>query len=102
MTDSNRKHPGTARTSPYPVSRLSPTIGLVELAREISQADDLANTRLNAKLGVIAEQIRALQAQARAALEQARPDQDLHHARCGFSRKPGRIYHRYRRSDGVS
>jgi len=94
------KHRGGDRTSPYPVSRLAPGVQLVDLAHEIAQADTLLNTRVSAKLQVIAEQIRSLQRAARAALEEAQRDQDLHRAECQFQRRPGGVYHLYRRSDG--
>ncbi len=93
-------HQGADHSAPYPVSRLAPSFGLVELAREIEQADRMVDTRANAQLEVIAAQVRSLQDQARAILEQARQDQQLHHARCGFRRIPGHIYHLYRRPDG--
>lgn len=113
MTDSERKnpaenkyrgrgetHPGTARSAPYPVSRLAPGIDLVDAAREIAQADAMISGRVDAKLQVIAEQIRHLQAQARAILEEARSDHALHRARCQFQRIPGHTYHLYRDRDG--
>lgn len=93
-------HEGPAHSAPYPVSRLAPGFGLVDLAREIEQADRMVSGRLGAQLEVIAEQVKALQAQARRVLEQARADQQLHHARCAFRRIPGKIYHLYEESDG--
>lgn len=93
-------HPGPGHSAPYPVSRLAPGFGLVDLAREIEQADQAVSTRLGAQLQVIAEQVKALQAQARQILEQARADQRLHHARCGFRRIPGHVYHLYEEPDG--
>jgi hypothetical protein len=74
---------------------------LVDYAREIAEADALVNQRVTAKLQVIAEQIRALQAQAREVLEEARTDQRLHRARCAFRRIPGKFYHLYRHADGT-
>lgn len=93
-------HRGGDHSSPYPVSRLAPAFGLVDLAREIEQADQMVATRLGSQLQVIAEQVKALQAQARAILEQARADQRLHHARCAFRRIPGKTYHLYEEPDG--
>ncbi len=94
------KHRGGDHTSPYPVSRLAPSMPLVDLAREIEQADAMLNTRVGAKLEVIAEQIRSLQNAARTALEEAQRDQALHRAECQFQRRPGGVYHLYRRADG--
>lgn len=93
-------HRGPDHSSPYPVSRLAPAISLVDLARQIEQADRMVNARVNAKLRVIANQIETLQNEARAVLAEARHDQELHHARCHFQRRPGQIYHLYRQRDG--
>ena len=95
-----KTHEGPDRSSPYPVSRLAPAIELVDLAREISEADKMLNARVGAKLKVIADQIRALQKEARSILDEAKQDQDLNHARCSFQRKPGNIYHLYREKEG--
>jgi len=98
--DGKALHRGPDHAAPYPVSRLAPAIELVDLAREIAQADTMVNSRVSAKLKVIADQVRSLQAQAREALEQASRDQALHHAQCNFQRRPGHIYHLYCRTDG--
>lgn len=95
-------HRGPQHSTPYPASRMAPAIDLVDVAREIAQADVMVNTRVSAKLEVIAEQIRNLQAQAREVLEEAARDRELHRADCRFKRVPGRIYHLYRRTDGSS
>lgn len=94
-------HRGADRSSPYPVSRLAPGFDLVDLAKEIKQADQMVGSRLGGQLQVIAEQVRSLQAQARRILEAAREDQRLHHARCSFKRIPGHIYHLYEETDGT-
>lgn len=95
-------HDGADHSAPYPVSRLAPSFGLADLAREIEQADQVVSGRLSGQLQVIAEQVKALQSQARRILEQARDDQRLHHARCAFKRIPGQVYHLYREPDGGS
>jgi hypothetical protein len=93
-------HRGGDRSSPYPVSRLAPHFDLVDLAKEIDQADRMVSTRLGGQLQVIAEQVRSLQAQARRILEEAREDQRLHHARCAFKRIPGHTYYLYEDPSG--
>jgi len=95
-----QRHAGPARSSPYPTHRLAPATELVNLAREISRADTMVNTRVTAKLQVIADQIRALQAEARKVMEEAQADQALHRAHCQFAKIPGRVYHLYRKADG--
>lgn len=94
------KHGGEARTSPYPMSRLAPVHDLVDVAREIQQADQMIGSVVHGQLKVVVDQIRGLQEQARTLLEQARRDVDLHRARCNFSRRPGKVYHLYRRAEG--
>lgn len=105
MKDDPKKYQGTAhegpdRSSPYPVSRLAPAIELVDLAREIGEADRMLNVRVSSKLKVIADQIRALQNEARSVLDEAKQDQELNHARCSFQRKPGNAYHLYKEKNG--
>ena len=99
-TGKGKTHQGPDRTSPYPVSRLAPAIQLVDLAREIEQADKVVNVRVSSKLKVVADQIRVLQAEARKILEEANQDQDLHHVQCNFKKIPGHIYHLYQKADG--
>jgi hypothetical protein len=98
---SGGKHQGADHASPYPVSRLAPAFDLVDVAREIQKADALIVDVASEKLRIIAEQIQALQDQARAILEDARRDADLHRAVCNFVKRPGKIYHLYRKADGT-
>ncbi|HEV57569.1 MAG TPA: DUF2452 domain-containing protein, partial [Phycisphaerales bacterium] len=72
------RHGGEAQSAPYPLSRLAAQIDLVDVARELERADAAVNLRVSAKLEVIAEQIRALQTEARRVLESAQRDQALH------------------------
>lgn len=51
------------------------------------------------KLQVIVDQIRFLQSQAQEILVRARDDAGLHRAECAFKKKPGTIYHLYRRAN---
>ncbi len=104
MNDESKKyhgptHEGDERSAPYPVSRLAPAIELVNLAKEIADADKMLNVRVSSKLKVIADQIRALQSEAKAVLDEAKRDQDLNHAQCNFQRKPGMVYHLYQKPD---
>jgi len=87
-------------SSPYPVSRLAPPINLIDLAREIAQADQMISSKVDAQLEIIARQIRNLQEEARRVLESAKRDKDLHRAQCAFSKRAGRVYHLYRKGDG--
>lgn len=93
-------HQGGDNTSPYPVSRLAPQIELVDIARQISEADAKINIRVSAKLKVIADQIKLLQEEAQNILEDAQKDQELHQADCNFIRIPGHVYHLYRKPQG--
>ncbi len=105
MVDGYKKHQGdnhqeSGNQSPYPVSRLAPSIELVDLAKEIAHADNMLTTQTEGKLRVIAEQIHHLQAAAREVMEATQKAQILHRARCNFKRIPGKIYHLYEKTDG--
>jgi hypothetical protein len=84
----------------YPLSRLSAKHELVDVAAEIAKADATVSHVAVAKLRIIAEQIRMLQAQAAEVLDDARRTAELHRARCSFQRRPGQVYHLYRAADG--
>lgn len=94
------RHDGPASTSPYPVSRLSAPHDLVSAAEEIQAADSMLGSVVGGRLDEIARQIRQLQAQAAAALEEAKLAADLHRVRCSFRKRPGEVYHLYRRPSG--
>jgi hypothetical protein len=100
--DQDSRHDGPASQSPYPVSRLAPAFQLVDVAREIQLADSMLSEMVAGKLEIIAEQIRNLQAQARAILSKAEVDAALHRATCRFNKRPGQVYHLYERADGRS
>ena len=85
------------KTAKYPLSRLSAPHDLVDVAREIQAADATLGGVTVAKLRVIAEQIRHLQAQAAQILDDAKHSGDLHRAACNFKRRPGQVYHLYRK-----
>ena len=89
-----------AHSSPYPVSRLAPAMELVELARELAEADDMLTVQATAQLRLLAEQMEQLRAKARKILAETRENQELHRAECGFAKKPGHTYHLYRKKNG--
>ena len=103
MSDSERpghdKHRGEDRAAPYPVSRLSGPVSLVDAAREIERADQLIASTASAKLGVIAAQMRSLREQAEAVLREASHNAALHRAEARFVRRPGSVYHLYEKAD---
>lgn len=94
--------PTSANSTPYPASRMAPSIDLVDMAREISLANNMVTQQTSAKLRVIANQIKALQAEAQEIMQSAQQDQELHQAECHFKKQPGTIYHLYRRGNGRS
>lgn len=102
MSDDDKAvlHRGDARSSPYPMSRLAPAFQAPELAEEVARAESMLSARTGAKLRVIADQIKSLQAEARKVLSEAREEQALTHAQCAFKRIPGKVYHLYRKGDG--
>jgi hypothetical protein len=93
-------HEGPARSAPYGLSRLAPETTLVDVAKEISEADTLIGQATSSKLKLIAAQIRRLQDDAREILDHAKRDLDLHRAACAFSRMVGCTYHLYEKADG--
>ena len=93
------RYEGPARAAPYALSRMAPSYALVDVAAEIEKADAMLATVTGGKLGVIADQIRHLQEQARALLERAQRDATLHRARCRFEKKAGGVYHLYRMNE---
>jgi hypothetical protein len=95
------QHLGPAHASPYPTSRLAPVHDLVDVARQIQEADAMLGAVAHGKLQVIAEQIRALQEQARDIIEAAHRDAGLHRAECRFRKRVGQRYHLYRRGDAT-
>ena len=100
MSDDDRdQHDGHA--SRYPLSRLAPPFALVDVAREIEQADSMLGAVVSAELSMLADQIRELQARAHGVLERAKRDADLHRVECRFKKIPGKSYHLYERPDGA-
>jgi hypothetical protein len=93
------RYQGPAHAAPYAMSRMAPAFDLVNAAEEIQKADAMVATMTGGKLSVLAEQMRAIRAQAARILERARRDADLHRARCNFEKKAGAVYHLYRRND---
>lgn len=87
--------------SPYPVSRLAPSIELVELAKQVSDADDMLTVQATARLRLLAEQMEQLRSKARRILSETREHQELHRVQCGFSKKAGQSYHLYRKRSGA-
>lgn len=99
--DGSGRYRGPGNSAPYALSRLSGPVSLVDVAREIEQADQWIASTASAKLSVIAEQMRALHERARAVLEKAERDAALHRAEARFKRYPGRVYHLYERPEGA-
>ena len=86
--------------SAFPLSRLSARHDLIDVAREIQQADSALAAVAGAQLETIARQIRELQREAARVLEATRRDAELHRAHCRFKKLPGHTYHLYRRANG--
>jgi hypothetical protein len=99
--DGSGRYRGPSKAAPYALSRLSGPVSLVEVAREIEQADQWLAATASAKLQVIAEQMQALRDAAQRVLEKAQRDAELHRADARFKRYPGRTYHLYARDNGV-
>lgn len=94
------RYQGPSSAAPYPLSRMAPAFDLVDVAKEIRNADQTIATMTTGKLKLLAEQIRSLQEKARVLLEKAHVDAQLHRARCNFQKTPGGVYHVYEDEDG--
>lgn len=97
---------GALDTAVVTASTGAPREHLVDLAKTIQDADVTLRAATGSKLQVIVDQIRLLQMQARIVLEETKRDADLHRAACNFQKRPGSIYHLYKRDlnpedDGV-
>lgn len=88
------------RSLPYPMARGAPPIDLVDVARQIADADQFIDARVGSNLELIARQIKQLQEEARTLLAAAERDQALHRVSCNVVKHPGRSYHLYRKSNG--
>ena len=99
-TGDDERHRGREAASPYPVSRLAPAFQIEDLAARVKSATAVVNTVTTRRLELIAEQMRALRAQAEAVLADAERDLRLNHARCSFRPKAGQTYHLYRDAQG--
>lgn len=89
------------RASPYPTTRNTSAISLVDTVREIERAGASLAHQTDAQLRLIAEQIRWLQEKARRVVEQAEQNLLLHRARCSFRKLAGNTYHLYRTGDAT-
>ncbi len=92
--------PPERRSATHPLSRLDAPIDLVEAAREIERAEATLKMAVGARLEVIAEQMRRLKEEAERLMDKARRDAALHQVECHLVRRPGHVYHLYRRDDG--
>jgi len=70
---------------------------LVELAKEVGMANTTIKAGACGKLEIIAQQIRFLQEQARTVLLDAAKDDKISNAQCNFVKKPGNVYHVYKK-----
>ena len=98
--DDGGKYHGPQRTSPYPMSRLAPGHDLVDVARQIQEADAMLGTVAHARLSTIAAQMKALKDEAERILSETKFSLDLHRAACSFVKRPGGVYHAYRKASG--
>uniref|UniRef100_A0A1I7TNT1 Uncharacterized protein n=2 Tax=Caenorhabditis tropicalis TaxID=1561998 RepID=A0A1I7TNT1_9PELO len=74
---------------------------LVALASQLSNARQLVKGRACDRLKQIADQMEQLHMAARAVLEDAQRDEQLHQVPCNMQKQPGRIYHLYQKQGSV-
>jgi hypothetical protein len=94
----NQKYEGTLAQNSYGRQKMHDPSTLIELARHVQTADSHTKAIAGGKLDLISRQITQLQAEARQVLEDAKQDMDLAHAKCNFQRRPGSIYHLYKKN----
>ncbi|CAI2324203.1 unnamed protein product [Caenorhabditis sp. 36 PRJEB53466] len=70
---------------------------LLALASQLSAARQLVKGRACDRLKQIADQMEQLHMAARAVLEDAQRDEELHNVPCNMQKQPGRIYHLYQK-----
>ncbi|XP_071547018.1 uncharacterized protein C1orf50 homolog [Panulirus ornatus] len=99
LVEMNTSPGGFELVNPHRTNKVD-SMDLVELAMEIQKADTFVHANVSNKLQVITEQVRFLQEQARRVLQEAKDNADLHHIPCNFVKKPGSVYHLYRRPSG--
>uniref|UniRef100_A0AC34F4A3 Uncharacterized protein n=1 Tax=Panagrolaimus sp. ES5 TaxID=591445 RepID=A0AC34F4A3_9BILA len=73
---------------------------LVSLAHSIQSSKEFVNQNTMSKLTVIAEQMKALEDQARSILEKTKVDHDLHNVPCNVQKIPGKIYYLWQKPSG--
>jgi hypothetical protein len=91
---------GPQAAATYPMSRLAPAFQLVDVAKQIEEADHLLGAVTSGKLHTILEQVRALQRQAEAVLAETQKSAELHRVACQAKKRPGATYHLYEKPDG--
>ncbi|CAO4364265.1 unnamed protein product [Caenorhabditis nigoni] len=74
---------------------------LVALANQLSSARQLVKGRACDRLKQIADQMEQLHMAARAVLEDAQRDEELHNVACNMQKQPGRIYHLYQKQGSM-
>ena len=100
LVEANSTPCGVQLVSTARTNKQADAYDLVALATQVQQADERTRSVAGSKLSVIAEQIRFLQRQAAAILEETKLNADLNHAACNMVKKPGTVYHLYERDTG--
>lgn len=98
----NKKEPilEDRRLMTHPARTLDPPFQIVEQAQELEKAEESIQSHVHGKLDLILKQIRALKAEARDIIEQAREDVELHKIKCNFEKRVGQTLHLYERASG--
>jgi len=100
LVEQNATPGGMQLVNSNKTNKMYDCMDLVALATEVQKADQFVRANAGNKLTVIADQMKYLQEQARKALEEAKRDNDLHHAACNLVKKPGHNYYLYERASG--
>lgn len=99
LVERNFEPRGIPLNDPEAVAKTSKQ-DLVALAQEIEKADSFVKANTYSKLQVIVEQVGYLKKQAERILKEADRNIKLHHVACNFVKRPGHVYHLYKRETG--
>lgn len=91
------KHTGPPQASPYPLQRISPTIDAT-LAKSETYITTISSA-LKIRLQMINDQIKHLERTAEMLIEEAQLNAQLHTIPCSIAKRPGQVYHVFRRED---
>ncbi|CAH0556462.1 unnamed protein product [Brassicogethes aeneus] len=99
LVERNFEPNGVALVNPLKVGKHS-FEETMELAETHSKSQTFIQSNAQNKLEIIGRQMKSLQDLMVNVLSESKLDMDLHNAACNFVKKPGQIYHLYKKESG--